>query len=228
MVNECKCLLLVMFLSATAAMAQQDPDPTWQLGESPAEAWFDRSEGWEALDPRALPGRGQDAAGVRYLHHAAGGESGQGAVSVTFEPATMGPDDRLSLLICSRVPPNRTSRVTGYEITLDREGRLQILRLDGGDAPVLLESSAASTTPLDASLSYVLAVERSGAGIEARVRVAGAGEPTSSVAADDDRYLSGHVGVALPQGAGRVAAVTIVPAEPAEPAGPGQPGKPAW
>lgn len=218
-------VLLAVVLMAATGFAQDTEILSWRLDDVDRDAWFDRDGAWEAIDPRALAGRDAEAARVRYFHNSAGVEFAQGAVTATFEPAEMGPDDRLSLLICSQVPPSRQARVTGYEVTLDRAGALRILRLDGDDAPVLLASSTASAAAIEASASYVLAVARTGAAITAQVRAAGADEPVGRVSASDDRYRSGRVGVALPDGAGRVAAVAIVPAVEA---GPMQPGKPAF
>jgi hypothetical protein len=241
-----RVLLLVLLMAATAVaqdagapgapgapgqprvvtIADAAPEAsTWRLDGDLGEAWFDRDGQWEAIDPRALAGRDAEASRVRYFHNSAGVEFAQGAVTATFEPAAMGPDDRLSLFICSQVPASRQARVTGYEVTLDRAGALRILRLDGDDAPVLLASSTAAAAAIDASASYVLAVARTGAGITAQVRAAGADEPVGRVSASDDRYRSGRVGVALPEGAGRVAAVAIVPAVDV---GPLQQGKPAF
>ncbi|MBK8164390.1 MAG: hypothetical protein IPK64_00345 [bacterium] len=242
-------VLLAMVLMATTAIAQDSGppsvpgkpafagstsgatgEPSWQLGDRASETWFDRDQNWEAIDARALPGRDAEAARIRYFHNSAGVEFAQGAVTATFEPTGMGPEDRLSLLICSQVPPNKASRVKGYEISLDQAGVLKVLRLDGGDAPVLLATSTESSAALDPSLSYVLAVARNGAAITARVRAAGADEPLARISASDDRYPSGRVGLALPDGAGRVAAVSIVPVaapvQPEPPGPPGQPGKP--
>lgn len=229
MVRRLGWLLLSFCLMGSAALAQETAEaPDWKLGAEVDDSWFDQDGDWDAIDPLALPGRDAQAASLWFFHRAAGDAFGEGSVSATFEPAEMGPDDRLSVFICSQVPFDRASRVTGYEAALDRDGHLRILRLDGEASPVLLVATTESAGALERSRSYILTLTRAGAELTAQARVAGSEEITGRVTTNDTRYANGRAGVALPRGAGRVAGVVAIPAAVPEVVGPAMPGKPVF